>query len=242
MFLEGGSMKYPRIVAIAVVLACAGLPQVHAQDEVKGGRGWLASGLYAGVRGQYRIPETTYSIGYDGGWFTIIATGDRIDLPKLGPMVGYGAFVGFASCENQREPAYIVSAAWSMTKGSGDSTIGVLDYVDHEIGLDIEFLFPFRRGLAITGQLGWDLEFFSVTDGFLPFGGSREDLRISSFIGLDCGMGLAYVIKQRLLIELKALARMASDDIASGASTSDSLGGEIGRGEYSFELSAGWIF
>ena len=130
-------MKFSRVAIFVCVLACVGSPQVHAQDEAKGGRGWLASGLYAGVRGQYRIPIAEYSVGYDGSWFTIVATGDRIDIPELGPMVGYGAFIGITSSENQREPAYVMSAAWSMAKGSGDSTIGVLDYVDHEIGLDI---------------------------------------------------------------------------------------------------------
>jgi len=198
--------------------------------------------LYAGIRGQYRIPEPTYSVGYDGGWFSIIATGDRIDIPKLGQMVGYGAFIGFTSCENNREPAYVMSAAWSMAKGSGDSSLGVLDYVDHELGLDIEMLFPVRKGFALTGQLGWDFELFSVTDGFLPFGGSREELLLWSFVGLDGGFGLAYAVDRRLLIEAKAVARMSSDNIASGSSASDSLGGEIGRGEYSFEFSMGWIF
>jgi hypothetical protein len=209
---------------------------------MQGGRGWLASGLYAGIRGQYRIPETTYSIGYDGSWFTIIATGDRIDLPTLGPMFGYGAFIGYASSENQREPAYVFSAAWSLAKGKGDSTIGGLEYVDHEICLVFEFLFPCRKGFAIIGQFGWDFEFFSVADGFLPYGGSREDLLVSSFIGLDGGFGLAYIVDRRLLIEAKAVARMFSDNIASGELLSDSLGGEIGRGEFSFELSVGWIF
>jgi hypothetical protein len=197
--------------------------------------------IRSGARGQYRIPEAAHSVGYDGDWFTILATGDRIDLPKLRPMLGYGAYIGFADSENLRDPAYVVSAAWSITRGEGDSTIGILEFVDHEIGLDMEMLFPMRKGFAISAQLDWDLEFFSVTNGFLPYGGVREDLLLSSFFGLDCGIGLAYIVERRLLIEAKALIRMASDNIASGAEVSDSLGGEIGRGEYSFELSAGWI-
>lgn len=234
-------MKLTRAAILMCVFAGAILLQGHAQDQARSGRGWLASGIVAGARGQYRIPETAYSVGYDGDWFTILSTGDRIDLPKLRPMLGYGAYIGFASSENLRDPAYIASAAWSMTKGEGDSTIGVLQFVDHQIGLDIEMLFPLRKGFAISGQLGWDLEFFSVTNGFLPFGGTREDLLLSSLFGLDCGIGLAYTLERRLLLEAKAVVRMASDNMASGTGSSDSLGGEIGRGEYSFELSAGWI-
>jgi len=236
-------MKFTRAAVLMCVFAGATLLHVHAQNQnqANGGRGWLASGIIVGARGQYRLPEPVYSVGYDGDWFTILSTGDRIDLPKLRPMAGYGAYIGFTSSENLREPAYILSAAWSMTTGEGDSTIGVLAFVDHEIGLDIEMLFPLHKGFAVCGQLGWDFEFFSVTNGFLPFGGTREDLLLSSFFGLDCGMGLAYVAARRLVIEAKAVVRMSSDSLASGAGSSDSLGGEIGRGEYSFELSAGWI-
>lgn len=234
-------MKFTRAAIFLCVFAGATLLQAHAQDQAKGGRGWLASGIIVGARGQYRVPEPTYSVGYDGDWFTVISTGDRIDLPMLGPMVGYGAYIGFTSSENLRDPAYVLNAAWSMTKGQGDSTIGVLAYVDHEIGLDLEMLFPMRKGFALCGQLGWDFEFFSVTDGFLPFDKSRVDLLLSSFFGLDCGIGLAYVAERRLVIEAKAVVRMSSDNLASGAGNSDSLGGEIGRGEYSFELSTGWI-
>jgi hypothetical protein len=231
-------MKFPKMLAVLFLLCCATLLSAQAG----GGRGWLASGLYAGARGQYRLPEKTYSVGYDGSWYTLLATGDRFDLPDLGPVLGYGAFVGFTSCEGRREPAYIASAAWSMAKGSGDTAIGRLDFVDHEVSLDLEMLFPLRTpGMAFGFQFGWDFDFFSVTDGFLPFGGSREDLLVSSFVGFDCGLGMAYVIGRRLLIEAKAVVRMASDNSVSGAGVSESVDGEIGRGEFSFELSAGLV-
>ena len=106
----------------------------------------------------------------------------------------------------------------------------------------MEGLYPLGAGFAVSAQIGWNFDFFSIAAGILPNGGMRSDLLLSSFVGFDIGAGAAYVIDRRLLIEAKALFRLIGYNKASGGGASDSLGTEIGRAETAIELSAGWIF
>jgi hypothetical protein len=232
-----------RTVLTAAALSGLLLAGIAANAQSIGNSGWLASGIYVGGRGQYRLPQQTeYTTGFDGQALFAAQSGDRFDTPTLGNMVGYGAGFGFVQCEGPRSFAVMWNAAWAMTTGSGSSSIGALSYVNHEVDLDVEGLYPLGSGFALSAQIGWNLDFFSISNGLLPNGGSRSTLLLSSFVGFDIGAGVAYVINRRLLIEAKALFRLIGYNSASGGGVSDSLGTEIGRGETGFELAAGWIF
>jgi len=232
-------VKRVRLLYCALLFTLLAAAPLVAQSAFSRAPGWYKSGLFVGTLAQYRLHEKEYSVGYDGSFFTVVKSGNRVDLPTLGSMAGFGAVLGYSYCEGPREPAILNSIRWTMSKGAGDSAVGSLEYVDHEIGLVMEFLFPFNGGWAVTGQLGWDFQFFSISNGYLPSGGARTDLLISSFLGMEGGVGLAYVIDRRYIIEGRAVIRGFGDNIASGGGVSDSLGGETGRFEYSFELSVG---
>jgi hypothetical protein len=233
-------MKRTAYVAAISAFLLAGFA-VHAQSEDK--PGWLASGTYVGGRGQYRMPQSTeYTTGFDGLPLFAAKSGDRFDTPILGKGIGYGALFGFVQCDGPRNLAVTWTAAWAMARGSGSSSVGTLSYTNHELDLAVEGLYPLGSGFAVSAQIGWNFDFFSISSGLLPSGGARGDLLLSSFVGFDIGAGAAYVIGRRLLIEAKALFRLIGYNNASGGGASDSLGTEIGRGETAVELSAGWIF
>jgi hypothetical protein len=235
-------MKRIQYVAALSAFLLAGFA-VNAQSEDNSG--WLASGIYVGGRGQYRLPQQTeYTTGFDGQALFAAQTGDEFDTPALGNMVGYGATFGFVQCEGLHSFAVTWTAAWAMTTGSGSSAAGSLSYVNHELDLAVEGLYPLGSGFAVSAQIGWNFDFFSISNGLVPSGagGARSDLLLSSFVGFDIGAGAAYVIDRRLLIETKALYRLIGYNNASGGGASDSLGTEIGRAETAIELSAGWIF
>jgi hypothetical protein len=232
-----------RMTIMTVALSAFLLTGFASNAQSAGNAGWLASGVYVGARGQYRIPQTTeYTTGFDGQALFAAQSEDEFDTPVLGNMVGYGAGFGFVQCEGPRSLAVMWNAAWAMASGSVSSSFGSQSYVNHEVDLDVEGLYPLGSGFALSAQIGWNLDFFSISNGLIPHGGSKSDLLLSSFVGFDIGAGAAYVINRRLLIEAKALFRLIGYNSASGGGASDSLGTEIGRGETSFDLSAGWIF
>lgn len=233
-------MEQARAAILALLLLAAGRTVLQAQSEYDDG--WLASGFYVGALGQYRIPLPAASNGYDGSYFTVIDTGDRLDTPTVGDMRAFGASIGYIICTGKQEPAFSLSASWSMTKGSGDSSIGSLSYIDHEISFDLGGLIPIRSGFALTGQIGGGIDLFTIENGLLPYGKSREDLLLASYLGFDIGAGAAYVIDRRFLVQAKTIFKIFNDNMATGEGVSDGVNDEISRAEFSFELSAGWIF
>jgi hypothetical protein len=213
--------------------------------QAAGNQGWMASGIYLGGRGQYRFPQSTvsttgYTYGFDGLPLYAAATGNRFDTPILGNALGYGAGFGFVQCERPRTLAVILSADWSMSTGSASSSVGILDCVSHEVDLVAEGLYPLGAGFAISAQIGWSMDFFSIANGLLPNGGSRENLLLS-FVGLDMGAGAAYLIDRRLLLQAKYVFRFIGYNLASGSGVADSLGTEIARQEGALEFTMGWI-
>lgn len=230
------------LVAAALVVFLAGSYSAGAQNAPR--QGWMASGTYVGVRGQYRRFETTeYTTGFDALPMYVVKTGNRYDTPVIGPTLGYGLGLGFVQCEGPRALAFVMKADYSLATGSGSSAAGSLDYASHEVDLAVEGLYPLGRGLALSVQIGWNLDFFFIADGFAPGGtGPRTDVLLSSLVGLDIGGGLAYVIDRRLLIEAKAVYRFVGYNFGSGTGVFDGLGTEIGRAETALELTAGWIF
>lgn len=228
---------------VCIALAVATLLGAEAGAQSPGKGGWMDSGLYVGVRGQYRSFETTeYTTGFDGQPMFAVDTGDEFDTPVLGPTFGYGLGFGFVQCEGPRSLAFIWKADYSLAQGTGTSSVGNLDYVSHEVDLAIEGLYPLGRGLALSAQIGWNLDFFFIAKGLVPYGGSRTDLLLTSFVGLDIGGGLAYVIDRRFLIQAKAVYRFMGYNIGSGSGVFDGLNTEIGRAETALELTAGWVF
>jgi hypothetical protein len=235
------SMQRKILVVTALSAFIVAGNAVSAQSA--GNSGWLASGFYVGGRGQYRLPQSTdYTTGFDGQPLYATQSGDRFDTPDLGKGIGYGAGFGFTECEGPRSLAVMWNAAWSMAEGEGSSSIGSLGYLSHEVDLYVEGLYPLGSGFALSAQIGWNLDFFSISNGLLPYGGSRATLLLTSFVGFDIGAGAAYVLNRRLLIEAKALFRLIGYNIASGGGVSDSLATEIGRGETALEITAGWVF
>jgi hypothetical protein len=231
-----------RIILTTSVLAAFLSAGIALCAQTAENRGWLAEGIYLGGRVQYRIPQSTdYTTGFDGQPLFATATGDEFDTPMLTDALGYGAGFGFVYCEGRRNLAAILSADWSMSTGSGSSSVGTLNYANHEIDLAAEALYPLGAGLALSAQIGWNLDFFSIANGLLPGGGSRENLLLSSFVGFDIGGGLAYVVDRRLLIQAKYIFRLIGYNVASGSGASDSLDTEIGRGENALEFTIGWI-
>jgi len=231
-----------RIILTTCVLAAFLSAGVSLCAQAAEQPGWLAEGIYLGGRGQYRIPQSTdYTTGFDGQPIYAIATGDEFDTPILANALGYGAGFGLVYCEGPRSLAGTLSADWSMSSGSGSSSAGTLSYVNHEIDLAAGALYPLGLGFALSAQIGWNLDFFSIANGLIPGGGSRESLLLSSFVGFDIGGGLAYVIDRRLLIQAKYIFRLIGYNIASGSGASDSLDTEIGRGESALEFTVGWI-
>jgi hypothetical protein len=101
-----------------------------------------------------------------------------------------------------------------------------LSYVSHEVDLVAETFFPIVSSFAVTAQICWNLDFFSIEDGLLPSGGSRSRLLLTSFVGFDIGAGVAYSIGKRCLLEGKGVFRLIAFNTATGGGAFDSLGTE----------------
>jgi hypothetical protein len=144
---------------------------------------------------EYRIPKSTgFTTGFDGQPLYATRSGDRFDAPDLRKGIGYGAGFGIMECEGPRNLAMMRNAAWTMAEEAGSSSIGSLSYVNHEVDLYVEGLYPPGSGFARSAQIGWNLEFHSISNSLLPYGGSRATLLFTSFVGFDIGAGAAIEI------------------------------------------------